>query len=296
VGFEGHRLKIPVSRKSEGTFKMVGDDGHFRILKNGEPYIDEARMEKCSFHAPDQAFVNLSDDCIFNCAFCQSNRKSGATGEAQVDKLLGRVIEAGKTGRIGAVALTSAVNGSTSGTVRKMAASVNRLKNELELPVGVEPYVDQAWQIKLLREAGADEIKINIHSWNRGIFGVVCPEWDFANTISMIEQATEVFGSGKVTSNLIFGLGESDSDMIEGIENLAEMGCIATLRKIRIDKGNRADLLKALGDIPETGPERMLALAEEQKKIIERHGLNPQNLQTMCIPCGCCDIMPFGDI
>lgn len=42
-------------------------------------------------------------------------------------------------------------------------------------------------------------------------------------------SACKVFGKGKVSSNIVLGLGESDQDVIVAIRRLAEIGVIATL-------------------------------------------------------------------
>ena len=42
--------------------------------------------------------------------------------------------------------------------------------------------------------------------------------------------------------------------------------------------------------------ERLVRLAQEQKRILEEHGLTTLTFQTMCHSCGCCDIVPFRDV
>ena len=65
-------------------------------------------------------------------------------------------------------------------------------------------------QIDRLKEAGADEIKLNLETFDPEIFKKVCGELDLDWIMEALEHAVEVFGRGKVTSNIIIGMGESD--------------------------------------------------------------------------------------
>lgn len=296
IGFDGHRLKIPVSRGSESTFSLLSENGRYKIFKSGEPFLEDIEILDCGFHAPEQAFFDLDEGCIFDCAFCTIPRPEvrGRTGLR--DALVGKAIKGGNEGTVKSISITGGVVSNPRRTIDEMVRIISRIRKESDLPIGVEPYVDERKQIVCLHSAGANEIKVNIHSFDEKIFNKVCPRWDFETTLDMIETACEVFGRGKVTSNLIFGLGESDENVLEGVEALAVKGCIVNLRKLRLNKANGDELRGALESIEKVSAQRILHLAESQKKILEDNGLDPRNLKTMCHPCGCCDIVPFVDI
>jgi len=74
------------------------------------------------------------------------------------------------------------------------------------------------------------------------------------------------------------------------------MGVVATLRPLRVNELNEAALEEALGHIPAPDPDRMLRLAEEHKRTLQRHGLDVRTFRTMCHACTCCDIAPFIDV
>jgi hypothetical protein len=71
---------------------------------------------------------------------------------------------------------------------------------------------------------------------------------------------------------------------------------VATLRAIRVNELNRADLERALGGAPPVTADRMLNLAREQKRILRDYGLSPLGFRTMCHACLACDIVPFWDV
>jgi molybdenum cofactor biosynthesis enzyme MoaA len=296
MSFGGHKLKIPVSRDSKGAFSLVSENGRYQILKDSEPFIDNIEILDCGFHAPGQAFFDLNEGCTFDCAFCTvpRSKERGRTGLS--DAIIGKAIEGGNEGTVKSISITGGVVSNPRKTIDGMVKTIGRIRKESDLPIGVEPYADDRKQIACLYSSGADEIKINIQSFDEKIFNRICPRWDFETTKNMIDTACDLFGKGRVTSNLIFGLGESDDNVLNGVEVLATKGCIVNLRKLRINKANEDELRKALGSVEKVSAERILRLAEDQKKILQDNGLDPRKLKTMCHPCGCCDIVPFVDI
>ena len=78
------------------------------------------------------------------------------------------------------------------------------------VPIGVEPYISSISQIDSLKAAGATEIKINMETFDADIFKKVCGMLDMDWILECIGHACEVFGRGKVTSNIIIGMGETD--------------------------------------------------------------------------------------
>jgi biotin synthase-related radical SAM superfamily protein len=112
-----------------------------------------------------------------------------------------------------------------------------------------------------------------------------------------LKEAVRLFGKGKVTSNVIYGLGESDKSVIKTIEKLAEMGVIPTLREVRINEFNKKKLEEKISyKSPNISVDRILRIAHEHKKILEKYCLTTKTFETMCLKCGCCDIVPFWDV
>jgi biotin synthase-related radical SAM superfamily protein len=189
------------------------------------------------------------------------------------------------------------VVGSPKETTDKMLYIVREVRKALpDVPIGVEPYVDDLHDVDRFKNAGADEIKLNVESWDGEVFRRVCGELDLEWILSTLERAVAVFGQGRVCSNIIYGLGETDDNVLDGVETLASMGVVATLRPLRVNELNEAALKEALGKIPEIEPERMIRLAEAHKRILEKHGLDTRSFKTMCNACTCCDIVPFRDV
>jgi biotin synthase-like enzyme len=250
-------------------------------------------------HAPNQAFVNIHNDCIFRCSFCETwglethKKKNRSPQEA-----VALIAEAAGNRDFASVAVTSGVSGSIKKTIDDMVYVIENIRRILpRVDIGVEPYVDDAEDIDRLFRAGATEIKINIESYDRDIFGRICPNMDLDNILRMLEHAVEVFGRGKVASNIIVGLGESDENVLAGVSYLAGMGVVANLRVLRVNDKNCGRISETLGyDVESVPPERMITLSLKQKAILEDTGLSTRTFHTMCHECECCDIVPGKDV
>lgn len=294
----GHtRVKKAITIE-RGEFELIGRGPSYAIYRNGRPFLEGVEIRPTLAHAPEQAFYNLDTECIYNCKFCTSPRlDKKITKGLEPDKVVSLILEASERPEMKAVALTSAVVKDPQSTVDKLAYIIVRVRDKLPvIPIGVEPYIDSLDQVDQLKKAGADEIKLNIETYDRDLFLKVCGEQDFDWIMTVIEHAGKVFGRGKVTSNIIVGMGESDRNVLEGVEALARLGCVATLRPLRLNDLNRGPMTEAVGALEPPSPERLLRLAEGHKAILERHGLTTMTLHTMCHECKCCDLVPFRDL
>jgi len=295
--FGGTRAKKRVSRE-EGDFELAQDGERFAILRGGKTLIADVELVPTLMHAPYQAFVNIDSSCMYGCLFCNSPRiPTHATKNLSDDRIVEMVLEASGREGFGSVAFTTGVVASPAHSVERMAGLVKRVRALLpDTPIGVEPYATRPDEVELLLDAGADEIKLNIQTFDQDIFDKVCPDLQYQHIMHAINHACEVFPKNKVCSNIIFGLGETDGNVLEGATVLANMGCVATLRALRRDEQNLPHLEKALGPLPAVTANRMLRLATEEKKILDKYGLTTLGFKTMCFACLSCDIVPFWDV
>ena len=282
--------------------KEVSDDGEFlydpsamTISKEGRIIAEGVSVIPAEFHCPEQAFFNIDQRCGFDCLFCTSPLlKVDATRGLTPEKMIGLI--KGSKYPIRSLALTSGIPMSVGESAERMIHYVIELRRGFpNLPIGVETYVDDISQIDGLFEAGATEIKINVETATDELFRVMCPFLDRDNVFRMLAHAVDVFGRGKVSSNIIIGLGEYDDEVMNMIERLCSMGVTPTVRAIRIDGCVR----KALSDHSVNGtpsPERLIRIAESQRSVMERYGLDARTFDTMCLRCTCCDLVPFIDL
>lgn len=293
------RVKKSFSYDS-GEFELhVADDGRMSLTRGGEPFLDDVRLEPVVRHCPEQAFFDLDPRCKYHCAFCSSPILDPEdVKHLDADRILEMLDESVGSLTVKAVSFTSGVYGDEQETVDRLAEVVRRTRERYpDLPIGVEPYVSSTGQLEELKAAGADEIKLNITSPRRDIFAKVCPDLDYDNILRNLENAVGMFGRGRVITNVIYGFGETDEDLAAFFDEMCAKGVIPGARALRINSYNRGPLADALGGAPApTTPERVVRVAELQKEAMQRHGLTSLTSVTMCLECGCCDIVPFRDL
>lgn len=295
--FDGYRVKKTVSYDS-GEFELVlGKRGRLSLTRRGRPFIPRVTIEPVVRHCPEQAFFNLDPRCMYRCAFCTSPLLDPSEDKhLSADRIMDMLAESVRTQDVRAVSLTSGVVGSVEDTVDRFVEVVSRVRTAYpDMPIGVEPYVSCREHIQRLRDAGADEIKLNLESPRRDIFARVCPDLDYDAVMGLLKDAVEIFGRGRVISNIIYGMGETDADLDVAMERLCSMGVLPGLRALRVNDMNRARLLEAGVRGEQVSPDRAMRLVEMQKSAMRRHGLTTETSVTMCFACKCCDLVPFRD-
>jgi biotin synthase-related radical SAM superfamily protein len=252
-------------------------------------------------HAPEQAFINIDDRCIYNCAFCNNARSSKSRFLKNYDdkKFIDLILKVSQRPDFKGVALTSGIYPNNKAIIKRMVHIIEGIRKKLpSIPIGVEPCINEKKEIIQLKEAGADEIKINIQAANKDIFERVCPDMDYEKIFQMLDYAVEIFGKNKVTSNIIYGLGEKKLDIINSIEKLVNIGVVPNLRLVKISNTNKKRIEnvvgKSLGKLPTA--DYMVSLAKQCKEILRKNNLTTLEFKTMCHKCTCCDIVPFYDV
>lgn len=269
------------------------------IQRKGEDWYPAKQVESL-LHCPEQAFLNLDSKCIYHCKFCatpviQSHITHRTLKPEVVTKIIKRVADKGLSG----IALTTGVFSSPTESVAHMCLVVKALRKEFgdAFPIGVEPFANKEKHVDMLYTAGADEIKINVESYDPEIFSIVCSELDYENNLKIIKYAGKVFGENRACSNIILGLGESEKTINKAVEVLADWGVIASLRPINLNPLINSPLQEALNNrASRPTAERLILHSKKHKEILMKRGLNVTKFRTMCLKCTACDIVPQRDL
>lgn len=256
------------------------------LLLKGEE-IARGQLIEPLFHCPDQAYITISERCIYDCKFCAVPRLQGKTKSPE--RVREMVEHAKATGRLKAISLTSGVEVSPQHEAARVAGIVGDLKS-FEVPIGVSvspfPGVNE-----ILKNAGADEVKYNLETVDPDLFQRACPGQSMGAIKDALAEAVEIFGKNRVFSNIIVGLGESDSVLRSGVDELAEIGVLPILRAVYPHP-------LRVGEIEMNRPsaERLLRLARYARRAVDRHGLRGDLALTGCYRCTGCDIVPGRDL
>lgn len=266
----------------------VVPDGDAVAVVRGTERIARGRLERPLCHCPEQAYITVSERCIYDCRFCPVPKLDGAIKDTTT--ILRMVEEAASTGDLAAISLTSGVAESPEEEVDRVAAVVRALRARFALPIGVSVYPTAA-STGILRAAGADEIKYNVETMDSDVFARVCPGLSLDYILDALAGAVTVFRRNAVFTNWIIGIGEDDACIQDGVTRLAEMGVIPVLRPISVSPLRAGEIT-----VDRPSPERLLSLAAMTRDVLKRHGLDPLKARTMCLPCTGCDLTPLRDV
>jgi biotin synthase-related radical SAM superfamily protein len=281
----GRRVRLSINPDS--PLKVRKDGEGVAVTRDGR-IIVRGILEPPLCHCPRQAYITISERCIYNCRFCPVPKLQG--GIKDIPTIVRMVEEANASGDLEAISLTSGVAESPYRESERTVTVVKVLAREYDLPIGVSIY--PTWRsTEELHAAGASEIKYNVETMDTGIFERVCPGLHHPFILSSLKKAVKIFGRNSVASNFILGLGEDDACVREGVTELAAMGVIPVLRPISSSPLRQGEIRVQRPD-----PDRLLRLARMSCTIFDAFGLRPDRAKTMCLSCTGCDITPFRDV
>jgi biotin synthase-related radical SAM superfamily protein len=284
----GRRVRLSFNKKSPLKVRRAGPAGSEVIVIKDGVEIARGEIEPALSHCPEQAYLTISGQCIYDCKYCPVPKLHGEV--KSVEKLMGLVRDADKEGKLKAISLTSGVGTSTEDEVKKALEVVKALKARYDVPIGVSVYPTETSSEELYG-AGAMEIKYNVETMDPEIFSRVCPGLSLPFILKALEKAVGIYGKNRVSSNFIIGLGESDECVQKGVRTLTEMGVIPILRPISPHPLRAGEIF-----VERPTAERLLKLTRYTKRALEENGLRTGLAETMCLRCTGCDLTPQKDL
>jgi len=272
----------------------------FRIkdIASEQWIASDVQIEEALFHCPRQLFYSLYEYCSEGCRFCPlvvTKERRGDPLELMIEH-----IDRFGTENLDCIGITSGIPSHLQAdeVALEMAQVVRVLRKKVGpgLPIGVSPKQPSREVLLALRDAGVNEVRLNLETYDPALARLLMPKKNPKLTLRSIKEASKIFGRGKVSSNIILGIGETDEDVIMAIRKLAELGAIATLYPY--DPVPELDgRLKRLTDGRSGRPtsERLIQLALAHKQMLEEFDLDPNGLRTMCPKCAASHIMPGKD-
>ncbi|KUG19461.1 biotin synthase-related [hydrocarbon metagenome] len=272
------RVRLGIDPESEIELRHEGG-GKATLSLLGERVA--GRLESAALHCPRQAYITVTGQCIFSCRYCpvpflQGRRKS-------IDEIV-RLVE-GVRDRIDAIAITSGVAESIEEEEEYVLDVIKELRR-FGLPIGVSIYPTPETP-RRLRDLGVAEVKFNVEAATPALFAEMCPGLDYDLIREVLVRSVEAFGRGRVFSNVIIGLGETDEEMEACINELVEIGVIPVLRPLTP--------AASLSGRSRPSAERLENLCSIHERALRRAGLDLRSALTMCAACTGCDLVPGRD-
>jgi biotin synthase-related radical SAM superfamily protein len=130
-------------------------------------------------------------------------------------------------------------------------------------------------------------VKFNIEAATLGLFAKMCPGLRYDLLWQVLDRSVELFGKNRVFSNVIVGLGETDTEMETCISRLTSHGVIPVLRPLNPVAG--------LTGFARPSAERLHKIFIMHERALAGAGLDPREARTMCTNCAGCDLVPGRD-
>jgi len=285
VFFSADSRRVRLSIRDNSPI-LMRSDGDGVIIEHEGFFIARGFIEPVGAHCPHQAYITVSERCIFRCAFCPVHHIQGPVKSPE--EVFSLIHEVNSRGFLEAISLTTGIEISPEHEVTRMEGIVKLLRKEFDVPIGVSVYPTHDSSERMYA-AGADEVKYNVETMDRALFPAICPDQNLDYILNALKDAARIFGKNHVSSNMIIGLGEDDQTVISGVSELASFGVIPVLRPVVIHPS------RPMPGTERPSADRLLHLGYHAKAEMSRYGISPLHAKTMCLPCTGCDLTPFAD-
>jgi len=181
-----------------------------------------------------------ADKCTANCGFCPQARNSLSKAELlsrvswpvfSTKSVLQKFESAVADARIRRVCI-QALNYPT--VFADLVALVKAVTQHATVPVSVSCQPLNTENIRRLAEAGVDRIGIALDAATEKLFdevkgSVAGGPYSWESQFRQLQEAVEVFGSGNVSTHLIIGLGETEKDAVNVIQQCVDLHVLPAL-------------------------------------------------------------------
>jgi len=131
-------------------------------------------------------------------------------------------------------------------------------------------------------------VKWNLEAATPALFSRMCPGLDRDLILRVLRRSVQVFGPGRVFSNVLVGLGETDRELAACTRMLTSEGVIPVLRPLTPARD--------LAGFERPPAERLLQVAGMHRDALQDAGLKTVDAMTMCTACTGCDLVPGKDL
>ncbi|TFG05986.1 MAG: MSMEG_0568 family radical SAM protein [Promethearchaeota archaeon] len=163
---------------------------------------------------------------------------------------------------------------------------VREIKQYYDIPIHVQLEPPEPLQsLDDLHRSGVDTIGIHRESFDSDVLQDVCPgkiQLPLTKYIAAWKHAVQLFGDNQVDSYILVGLGESDSNILEGAKTLLELGVIPYIVPFRPILGT------PLETHPTPNATRLRAIFVQIAHLLREYYIDPTKSKAGCVRCGGC--------
>jgi radical SAM protein (TIGR04043 family) len=229
------------------------------------------------------------------CRFCtiEESLKAGTTTQVKSPEEIAEVaLAAVRLDGVRQLVMTTGTSNGLDRGARHLARCVAAVKDvlpNLPIQVQIEPPVDLKWITKL-RRAGVTAIGIHVESLDQE----VRERWTPGKATVPIEryeeawaEAVAVFGSNRVSTYLLIGLGENPDELVKGAIRLIDMGVYPFVVPYRPILG----ALAHADGVPAPSHELVADITDRVGRALRKAGMRGADQEAGCAACGACSAL-----
>lgn len=227
------------------------------------------------------------------CKFCTIpfSHQSGDTMLEKIPEQVAEVVVAAeKEGLIENVLLTTGTPESEDMGINHLIRVIKAIREVSELPIAVqfEPPTNTD-AIRDIASAGASAVGMHIESADDSVREEMCPGKHEYGSLDLYKRswqyALNYFERGHVSTFILHGLGEDQTNTLNLIRELAEVGVISVVAPVRPSAGSQLASYKPtyVDNLDDS-----VNFYKEVGKILFTNGLNPMKTKAGCHKCGGC--------
>jgi biotin synthase len=193
--------------------------------------------------------------CSANCSFCpQAKSSSSSTGRLSriiwpvypFDEFLTKLKYLPFTKRFKRICIQTLNYPDNFKDLTEIITNIKKVSN-VPMSVAIPPMLKE--NLKQLRLIGVERVGVALDGATEEIFKQIKGEdaqgpYDWDAHYQALKEALEVFSEGNVSTHLIVGLGETEKDIIERIEDLNNLKILVSLFAFTPVKGTKLEGLK----------------------------------------------------
>lgn len=288
-------IRIRMTTSLNSNYVLIYKDSKFSIMKDGKTLLEDVCLEEPIVHAPEQLYMSLYQYCKVGCKFCPLSISKDRV-HFSLDTIYSDIDESINK-KITSMGITTSVpyNLSLSDLEDEILFVVEKVRQRLpKIPIGVSTKCPTRRFLERLKKAGVSEVRLNLEVFNEELAKKIMPNKSINEIKESLLVAVQVFGRGKVSSNFIVGIGESNTDIENGIKWCCSNGIIPTIYPY--DPIDLTIELDEKLDFHKPSSKRLIQLAKIHKKYLIENNLFSESLKTMCPACAASHIFPVRDM
>ena len=183
---------------------------------------------------------HISGKCVANCAFCAQARESSSRADMlsrvtwppfRTDKVIEALAATHRKLELCRVCIQT-VN--YPSVFQETLATVRAIRNSASIPVSVSCMPFSRREMEELYEAGVERLGIPLDAATEELFDRIkgssaSGPYRWSHHLRALAEAVEVFGRGRVSTHLMVGLGEKDSDLLRTVQAMKNGGVYPAL-------------------------------------------------------------------